>query len=64
MAFLPGACNGSTLQTDASVTIRPLMLEPLLNGLAKYELRRTVKTRFRNRRGNVRFEPAARRGSD
>ena len=32
-------CNGSTLQTDASVTIRPLMLI-LLNGLAKYELRR------------------------
>ena len=28
MAFLPGACNGSTLQTDASVTIRPLILIP------------------------------------
>jgi len=25
-ALLPGARNGSTLQTDASVTIRPLML--------------------------------------
>ena len=28
MASLPGACNGSTLQTDASVTIRPPMLIP------------------------------------
>jgi hypothetical protein len=27
-AFLPDARNGSTLQTDASVTIRPLILTP------------------------------------